>query len=129
MSPIATLSAAWTAVYAYLCAYYCVLYARRRAEREYLAFGLLSGSMAVLALGAALFVDASSLAQAASAEEIQFFGLLASSAFYVDFAHHMTGRSSMRGVRVVYALCLTLILCNVAGLLVDPSAPPAGSPK
>jgi signal transduction histidine kinase len=125
MSPLATLSAAWTAVYAYLCAYYCVLYARRRAEREYLAFGLLSGSMAVYALGAALFLDAGSLAQAGDALEIQFFGLLASSAFYVDFAHHMTGRSSARGVRVVYAVCLAGVLANVSGLLVDPGAPPA----
>jgi signal transduction histidine kinase len=124
MSPLATLSAAWTAVYAYLCAYYCVLYARRRAEREYLAFGLLSGSMAVYALGAALFLDASSLAQAGDAQEIQFFGLLASSAFYVDFAHHMTGRSSARAVRVVYALCLLGVLANVSGLLVDPGAAP-----
>ena len=124
MSPLATLSAAWTAVYAYLCAYYCVLYARRRAEREYLAFGLLSGSVAVYALGAALFADATSLAQAAHAQETELFGLLASSAFFVDFAHHMTGRSSVRGVRVVYGLCLVGIFANVAGLLVDASAPP-----
>ena len=96
MSPVATLTAAWTAVYAYLCAYYSVLYARRRAEREYLAFGLLSGAMAIYALGSCLYVDAASIAQAAYANELQMFGMIAACAFAVDFAHHMSGRQSTR---------------------------------
>jgi signal transduction histidine kinase len=124
MSPLATLSLAWTAVYAYLCAYYCVLYARRRAEREYLAFGLLSGAMAVSALGASLLHDAESTARAAHALELELFGLLSASAFYVDFAHHMSARSSVRGVRVAYGLSLLGVLLNVGGLLLDPSLPP-----
>jgi len=122
MSPLATLSIAWTAVYAYLCAYYCALYARRRADREYLAFGLLSGAMAVYALGAALHADAASLAQAASAQEAQFFGMLAASALYVEFANHMGARPSRTGLRVVYALAILGVLVNVAGLVIDPSA-------
>jgi signal transduction histidine kinase len=124
MSPLATLSAAWTAVYAYLCAYYSVLYARRRAEREYLAFGLFSGAMAVYALGACLYTDASSLAQAAYAHELQFFGLFAASAFAVDFAHHMSGRHSTRATRFAYGSALLFVFMNVAHLLVDASAPP-----
>jgi signal transduction histidine kinase len=119
MSPVATLSAAWTAVYAYLCAYYSVLYARRRAEREYLAFGLLSGGMALYALGGCLYIDATSVAQAAYAQELQMFGILASCAFAVDFAHHMSGRHSTRATRIVYGSAITLVFANVAHLLVD----------
>jgi signal transduction histidine kinase len=111
-------------VYAYLCAYYCVLYARRRAEREYLAFGLLSGAMAVFALGAALAMDADSIARAAHADELQFFGMMSASAFYVDFAHHMSARSSVQGVRLAYGLALIGVLANLAGLVIDPTVPP-----
>ncbi len=123
MSPLATLTVAWTAVYAYLCAYYCVLYARRRAEREYLAFGLLSGAMAIYALGSALFFDADSVAQAAHADELQFFGMMTAGAFYVDFAHHITTRSSARAVRIAYGLAILGVLANIAGLVVDPTVP------
>ncbi len=122
MSPLATLSIAWTAVYAYLSAYYCGLYVRRRAEREYLAFGLLSGAMAVYALGAALYVDAASLAQAARAQEIQFFGMLTASALYVDFANHMGARPSRGYLRIVYGIAIVGVLANVAGLIIDPTA-------
>lgn len=111
-------------MYAYLCAYYSVLYARRRAEREYLAFGLLSGAMAIYALGSCLYIDASSLAQAAYAHELQLFGALAASAFAVDFAHHMSGRHSTRATRLAYASSLLFVFANVAHLLVDASAPP-----
>jgi signal transduction histidine kinase len=124
MSPLATLTAAWTAVYAYLCAYYSVLYARRRAEREYLAFGLLSGAMAIYALGGCLYVDATSLAQATYAQELQFFGLMAASAFAVDFAHHMSGRQSTRATRIVYGTAIVFVFANIAHLLVDASAKP-----
>jgi signal transduction histidine kinase len=124
MSPLATLSAAWTAVYAYLCAYYSVLYARRRAEREYLAFGLLSGAMAIYALGGCLYVDATSLAQATYAQELQLFGLMAASAFAVDFAHHMSGRQSTRATRIVYGASIIAVFANIAHLLVDVSGRP-----
>jgi signal transduction histidine kinase len=124
MSPLATLTAAWTAVYAYLCAYYSVLYARRRAEREYLAFGLLSGAMAIYSLGACLYLDATSLAQAAYAHELQLFGMLSASAFAVDFAHHMTGRQSVRATRLVYGAAIVFVFANVAHLLVDVTAQP-----
>lgn len=123
MSPIATLSAAWTAVYAYLCAYYCVLYARRRAEREYLAFGLMSGAMAIYALGGCLSIDATSLAQSAHSLELRLFGILAASAFAIDFAHHMSGRQSVRMTRLVYGGALIGVFANVAHLLVDAGAP------
>ncbi len=124
MSPLGTLAVAWTAVYAYLCAYYCVLYVRRRAEREYLAFGLLSGGMAVYALGAALLIDSDSVARAAHAQELQLFGMMCASAFYVDFVHHMSGRASVRAVRLAYGLALFGVLANVAGLVIDPTVPP-----
>jgi len=124
MSPLATLSAAWTAVYAYLCAYYSVLYARRRAEREYLAFGLMSGAMAIYALGSCLYLDASSLAQATHAQELQLFGTQAASAFAVDFAQHMTARHSTRTSRLAYGAALVFVFANVAHLLIDGSMQP-----
>jgi signal transduction histidine kinase len=124
MSPLATLTAAWTAVYAYLCAYYSVLYARRRAEREYLAFGLLSGAMAIYALGGCLYLDAISLAQAAYAHELQFFGMMAASAFAVDFAHHMSGRQSTNATRLSYGGAIAFVFANIAHLLVDVTAAP-----
>ena len=120
MSPLATLCAAWTAVYAYLCAYYSLLYARRRAEREYLAFGLLSGAMSVQALGACLHLDATSIAQAAHAQELGCFGLLTASALCVDFAHQMSTRAGRWPIRIAYAIALAGALANLAGLLFDP---------
>jgi signal transduction histidine kinase len=126
MSPFATLSLCWTAVYAYLCAYYSALYARRRTEREYLAFGLLAGAMAIYALGAALYVDATSLARAADAQQVQFFGMLMASAFYADFAAHMSARPNPRASQLAYGLAVLGVLANVAGLLIDPTT--AGAP-
>lgn len=120
MSPLATISAAWAALYAYLCAYYCVLHARRRTDREYLAFGLLSGAMSVYALGGTLFVDADSVAAAAMAQQIQMFGLMPAVAFYVDFAHHVVGRPRSGWTRAAYGLAAVGVVANVAGLFVDP---------
>ena len=111
-------------MYAYLCAYYSVLYARRRAEREYLAFGLLSGATAIYTLGSHLWNEADSLAQAAHAEELLLFGLLSGAVFAVDFAHHMTGRQSTGVTRTMYALALVGVFANIAHLLVDAGAPP-----
>ena len=124
MSPLATLCAAFTAVYAYLCAYYSLLYVRRRAERECLAFGLLSGAMAVYALGACLYTDAGSLRTAAHATELEFFGLMTAGALYVDFAHHISGKAAQRMPRIAYALSFLGSLANVADLLVSESAGP-----
>jgi len=121
MSPLATLCAAFTAVYAYLCAYYSLLYARRRAEREYLAFGLLSGAMAVYALGACLYLDASSLRKAVHASELSLFGLMTAAALFVDFAHHISGKASQRMPRLAYGLSFAGSLTNAAGLLVQDS--------
>ena len=124
MSPLATLCAAFTAVYAYLCAYYSLLYARRRAEREYIAFGLLSGAMAVYALGACLFADASSLRKAVHASELSLFGLMTAAALFVDFAHHISAKAAQRMPRLAYGLSFAGSLANVAGLLVRDSVSP-----
>ncbi|HEX6240469.1 MAG TPA: ATP-binding protein [Polyangiales bacterium] len=121
MSPLATLCAAFTAVYAYLCAYYSLLYVRRRAEREYLAFGLLSGAMAVYALGAGLYVDAGSLHKAIHATELSLYGQLTAAALYVDFAHHISAKAGQRMPRFAYALSFVGGLANLAGLLIDGS--------
>ncbi len=101
MSYLATVLLAWAAVYAYLCTYHVVLYWRRRTEREYLAFGLLTGGFAIIAVSNALVVDASTLARAASAVRLGSIGLCVALAFYVDFAEELTGRPSRGRLRVV----------------------------
>jgi signal transduction histidine kinase len=121
MSPLATLSAAWASVYAYLCAYYSILYVRRRTEREYLAFGLLSGAMALRTAGTLLRLSADSVAEAARGEQLGTYGLLLAGALYADFADSMVGTGHRRLVRAAYGSAVAFGLANLAGLLVDPS--------
>lgn len=107
MSYLATVLLAWAAVYAYLCTYHVVLYWRRRSEREYLAFGLLTGGFAIIAVSNALVVDASTFETAASAVRLGNIGLCVALAFYVDFAEELTGRPTrgrLRAVGFVWAL-------------------------
>jgi signal transduction histidine kinase len=126
MSPLATLCAAWASVYAYLCAYYSVLYVRRRNEREYLAFGLLSGAMALRVAATMTRLDAESVGEAARAERIGLYGLLIAGALFVDLATHMAGTARRTAVRVAYAVAAVCVLANLAGSLVDPDASALG---
>lgn len=115
MSPLATVLLAWAAVYAYLCAYHVTLYWRRRSEREYLAFGLLTGGFAIIAVSNALHVEARTLAQSTFALRIGSVGLSVAGAFYVDFAGELTGRrSKLRGI--AYAWAVVGLGLEVAGL-------------
>ena len=70
MTALATLITAWAAVYGYVCAYSLLLYRERRADREYLAFGMIAGGMTVYAIGQALFVQADGFAEAAAAMRV-----------------------------------------------------------
>ncbi|MCB9603614.1 MAG: hypothetical protein H6720_25120 [Sandaracinus sp.] len=124
MSVLATVLLAWAAVYAYLCAYHVTLYLRRRTEREYLAFGLLTGGFAVIAISNALHVDAESVAEATFALRIGTVGLAVALAFYVDFAAALTGRRGpLRAI--AYGWALLGLGLEVAGLGVvpEPSEP------
>jgi signal transduction histidine kinase len=118
MSTLATVLLAWAAVYAYLCAYHVTLYWRRRSEREYLAFGLLTGGFAIIAVSNALHVDATSFAESSFALRIGSVGLSVAAAFYVDFAGELTGRrSNLRGF--AYAWAVVGLALEVAGLGID----------
>ena len=124
MSTLATVLLAWAAVYAYLCAYHVTLYWRRRSEREYLAFGLLTGGFAIIAVSNALHVDAATFEESSFALRIGSVGLSVAAAFYVDFAGELTGRrSSLRGF--AYAWAVVGLALEVAGLGIDtaPEAP------
>jgi len=121
MSPLATICSAWAAVFLYLCAYYGVLHARRRTDREYLLFGLLCGAMGVYALGSALRLSASSLAQAASAERIAIFGVLPAATFFVDFVYQLLRRQGRAVLGFAYAVGAVGMAANLAGLCVDPT--------
>lgn len=118
MSTLATVLLAWAAVYAYLCAYHVTLYWRRRSEREYLAFGLLTGGFAIIAVSNALHVDATTFAESSFALRIGSVGLSVAAAFYVDFAGELTGRrSKLRGF--AYAWAVVGLALEVAGLGID----------
>lgn len=121
MSPLATVIIAWAAVYAYVCAYYCTLYARRRTERVYLSFGLLAGALAVFAVGAALLTDARTAEEAALGMRLKLIGLAPGIAFSVDFCHQLVGRTRSRAMVAAYAVAAAGLVAAATGLTVDAS--------
>lgn len=124
MSVLATVLLAWAAVYAYLCAYHVTLYWRRRSEREYLAFGLLTGGFALIAVSNALFVDAETLGRATFALRIGSVGLAVALAFYVDFAGELLGgRPRLRAFAYVWAVIGLGIEVSGFGVEAKPSEP------
>ncbi len=123
MSPVAAVTIAWAGVYGALAIYYALLYARRRSDREYLAFSGLSAGLAVFALGASMNANASDVAESTRACVVQWCGLPIAIACYVDFVHHMLGLPALRLVRAAYAWALLGFGANLAGVFFDPSQP------
>lgn len=127
MSPLATVIVAWAAVYAYVCAYFCILYARRRAERVHLAFGMMAGALSIYAVGSAMLVDSTTLSEAALGLRIRGVGLAPGVAFTVDFCHQLVGRRNPKVMVAAYGWAGLSLVLTVVGLQIDPSshAPPA----
>jgi signal transduction histidine kinase len=125
-SPLATILFTWAAIYAYVGAFYCMLYGRRRTHREYLAFGLTSFALATWAAGAGVGVDARTLEHAAFALRLRYVGGFAAAGFFSEFAVHLGGPGLTRERRVVlaaYAVSGLAVLATVAGWLVDVEQP------
>jgi len=127
VSPLATVIVAWAAVYGYVCAYFCGLWgqSRRADDREYLAFGLLAGALAIYSLGAALMASADSLTEGAFALRMKLAGLAPGVAFTIDLCHQLVGRRRSPVLTTVYVWAGLGLALAVAGLLVDPSVPTA----
>ena len=123
MSPLATVIVAWAAVYAYVCAYFCVLYARRRAERVHLAFGLMAGALCIYAVGSALLANADTVAEAALGQRVRALGLAPGVVFVVEFCHRLVGRPRSRLILAAYGWAGLTILLTVLNQHVDASTP------
>lgn len=94
MSSLAALILAWCGVYSYVCAYYGLLWLRRRREREYLAFSCLAGALAVYALSQVLLTDAATSGEALLATRIGGLALLLVVPCLVSFIRALTGHAS-----------------------------------
>jgi signal transduction histidine kinase len=126
MKTLAAVTIAWAGVYGALAIFYALLYARRRSDREFLAFAGLSAGLTVFALGASLNTTATDLAAGTQACIVQWCGIAIAIACYVDFVHHMLGLPAQWLVRTAYAWSLFGLAANIAGLFFDPDqiAPP-----
>ncbi|MBX3247909.1 MAG: hypothetical protein KF901_12080 [Myxococcales bacterium] len=122
MSTLATLHLLWAAVYGYLCAYHLVLYGRRRDEREYLAFALLTAGFSVLTVGNALHVDADTLAGGTLAVRVGNVALTVVVAFYVEFVWELTGRRGFWLRALAYVWAVVGLGAEVLGLMNEPFA-------
>ena len=123
VSPLATVIVAWAAVYAYVCAYFCVLYSRRRGERVHLAFGLMAGALCIYAVGSALLVDAGTVAEATLGQRVRALGLAPGVVFVVEFCHRLVGRPRSRLIHAAYGWAGVTILLTVLNQHVDASTP------
>ncbi|MBC7173964.1 MAG: hypothetical protein H5U40_16100, partial [Polyangiaceae bacterium] len=91
MSPLGTIIIAWSAVYGYVCLYFILFWMRRRTDREYLAFGLLTGALSLYAVARAIRIDASSWEVSVFASELGAVGFLAMIPFLADFCREVAG--------------------------------------
>ena len=123
VSPLATVIIAWAAVYAYVCAYFCTLYGRRRTERTYLSFGLLAGSLSVYAIGAALLVDARVVEESGLGTNLKLVGVSLGAAASLDFCHAMAAKRRGIALRAAYVWAVAGIAIAVAGLAFHPATP------
>jgi len=113
---------AWSAVYAYVCAYFLLVYGRRRSDREYLSFGLLAGAFAVYALASALLTSAETPRDAAFAMKVGAVGLLVAIPFLVEFTSEVVGRRTHLGL-VAYAWAAFGLVGVVFDIFYDDRAP------
>lgn len=102
MSVLATTLLAWAAVYGYLCAYYLLLFHRRRTDREYLSFGLLCGGIAIYVGADAFVVDAPDLETAITAQRVSNVGIIGAVAFFVEFQSELRDQRGLLN-RLAYA--------------------------
>ncbi|MCC6874879.1 MAG: hypothetical protein IT378_11290 [Sandaracinaceae bacterium] len=121
LSPLATTLLTWTALYAYVGAYYAMLFLRRKDDREHLAFACLCFALAVWSAGASLGTDAHDGERAHFALSLQFVGGLGVAAFFLEFAAQITRLVRLWALRASYAFCGLAVGLDVLGLTIDPA--------
>ncbi len=120
MSFWATITLSWVGVYAFLCVFYCVLYARRREGLEYLMFGLYTGFMAVYTGGASMLTDAASYEIGRRAQDMQFWSGLLASPFYLHFMYAFVYGRAPKWIWAAYAIGASTIPVGILGLAFAP---------
>ncbi len=126
VTTIATLTICWAALFAYVGTYHCLLYARRRAEREYLLFGLLAFAMAGYTYANAWFVGARHLSESTFAFQFAGGATVVAVPLFVHFCGAL-GRTTQRLIGTAYlwsimgALGLALNLLTEKGGVPQPS--------
>jgi signal transduction histidine kinase len=110
---LATVIIAWSAVYGYVCLYFSLLWLRRRTDREYLAFGLLAGSLCVYGVANAMVLSAERFEDGLFAVELAGVGVLAMVPFFAEFCHDLAGRRSrVQSVAYVWSAIGLVILAS-----------------
>ncbi len=123
LSALPIISVAYAGVHAYLCAYYCTLYARRSSEREYLVYGILAASLSAYNVGCALLATAPDSLEGELGQKLQHAMLPIAVAFYLHFVLRLVGRRSDGWLRAAYVVGVLGMAAAVAGLDFDPSRP------
>ena len=122
MSADAALRWSWCAIYGFAALLYLALWARtQRRAPEHASYGCVCAGLAVYAAGAALFVDARTLAEGTFAARVEYAGGIAAFAFFVDFTSHLAGTPRRRVVHAGYAAGAIGMALVLSGRLVDGS--------
>ncbi len=121
-SAFATVLCTWAAIYAYVGAFYSMLYLRRRS-REYLAFALTCVGLSVWSAGSALQELGHGAANTRIALRLSYVGGFAAVAFFCELAAAMTGHRGRRVVTSAYLVSALGIAATSSGLLFDSGSP------
>lgn len=116
---MATLILAWSGVYLYVSLYYGLLWLRRRRDREYLTFSLLTLGLALYSLSEVMLEGAVTTYEVLSATRLGAVGLLTVVPFLVDFTSSLTGHQTRLTFLTYLWSALGLVFVG-AGLFFDP---------
>lgn len=116
MSFWATITLSWVGVYAFLCLFYCALYARRREGLEYLMFGLFAGFMSVYTMGAAMLTDGANYELGRRAQDLQFGSAISAIPFYLHFMYAYVHGRAPKWIWAAYVVGLSSLGVALAGL-------------
>lgn len=128
LSPLATITLAWAAIYAYVAVYSFTLRGYRAAERELQPFAIATFGMMIYAVGAALVADALDTASVVTAYRVVIVGGWIGAAGFMHFAHALKQRPLGFAVKASYALAGVSTIINLSGLMLDPGLPATPHP-
>ena len=105
---------AWASLFAYVAAYFCMLYARRRARREFLTFGLLVGCVSIISLADVVLLQAQTPARALLGARLNVISFVIALPFFVGFCFATAGTST-KLMKLVDGWALAGLACAVSG--------------